>query len=440
MTRRSVMLVGLLLAVLGVTAAHLMARSDPRPAQRESPPRAIPVDVVELVPAAGLPVQRRFTGSVGHRRRSVLSFERTGRVVSLAVDDGQTVQAGETVAQQDIRRLQVQRKRLLAELAQAQAVLDELRAGPRLQTIAAARADVARIEAEISLQQLTVERQRRLLAASAATSQQVDDVVYRLRALELEKTARAEQLEELESGTRPERVRAQQGVVDALQAALEDLAIELEDSRLKAPYDGRIARRLVDSGTVVTAAQPVFELVDDRQLEVRVGLPVNLARSLTCSQAVDVVVDGRVMSCLVRECLPELDEQARTQEVILDVPAAETDGVVPGMFVELILEDVIAAAGFEVPATALASGRKGLWSVFVVVPGHDGASVVERRDVEVLHTDGVRALIRGSISSGDRVVASGTHRIVAGTHVTLRSGRGTEPGFLVTDEMPGEAK
>ena len=56
---------------------------------------------------------------------------------------------------------------------------------------------------------------------------------------------------------------------------------------------------------------------------------------------------------------------------------------------------------------------------------------VARRDVEVLHTeseasltDGVsgnRAFVRGLVAEGDRVITSGTHRIVANQLVTPKS-------------------
>ena len=70
------------------------------------------------------------------------------------------------------------------------------------------------------------------------------------------------------------------------------------------------------------------------------------------------------------------------------------------------------------------AGERGLWSAYVVTlpasPSAQGAgSRVARRDVEVLHTEGDRVLVRGMLQPGDRVIASGTHRIVPGQVVRV---------------------
>ena len=77
-------------------------------------------------------------------------------------------------------------------------------------------------------------------------------------------------------------------------------------------------------------------------------------------------------------------------------------------------------------------GRRGLWSTYVVEANVDGGSRatgaedggrvaggyrVQRADVEVLHTDGERAYVRGAIAGGDWVVARGVDRFVAGQMV-----------------------
>ena len=42
---------------------------------------------------------------------------------------------------------------------------------------------------------------------------------------------------------------------------------------------------------------------------------------------------------------------------------------------------------------------------------------MKRKDVEILHNDGDRVLVKGTLQSGDRVIVNGTHRLVPGTLV-----------------------
>ena len=83
--------------------------------------------------------QRTYTGIIREARRSRVSFQRAGEVIGLLVDEGQHVQQGQQLASLDDRHILARKAQLTAQLAEAQAVLDELLAGPRQETIAAKR-------------------------------------------------------------------------------------------------------------------------------------------------------------------------------------------------------------------------------------------------------------------------------------------------------------
>ena len=74
-------------------------------------------------------------------------------------------------------------------------------------------------------------------------------------------------------------------------------------------------------------------------------------------------------------------------------------------------------SGFWIPSSTLSRGRRGLWSVLVLQPADDGKQKAQKRDVEVLHTSGDRALVRGTLDDGDVVIASGAHRVAPGQAV-----------------------
>jgi hypothetical protein len=44
---------------------------------------------------------------------------------------------------------------------------------------------------------------------------------------------------------------------------------------------------------------------------------------------------------------------------------------------------------------------------------------VARRDLEVLHTESDRVLVRGTLQAGEQVITGGTHRVVPGQVVRL---------------------
>jgi multidrug efflux pump subunit AcrA (membrane-fusion protein) len=104
---------------------------------------------------------------------------------------------------------------------------------------------------------------------------------------------------------------------------------------------------------------------------------------------------------------------------------------VHGQIVRLQLEETVDATGFWLPTTALSEGERGLWSCLVAVPNESKTSAerrshrVERRAVEVLHTELDRVLVRGTLNAGDRVVTRGTHRVTVGQSVRVAKGQPT---------------
>ncbi|MCP4170005.1 MAG: hypothetical protein GY758_04430 [Fuerstiella sp.] len=81
------------------------------------------------------------------------------------------------------------------------------------------------------------------------------------------------------------------------------------------------------------------------------------------------------------------------------------------------------SSGLWLPSTSLTQAKRELFFCLVAVPDETHFSAtphrffVERRDVEVLHTKSDRIPVPGTLSSGDRVVTSGIHRISTGQTV-----------------------
>jgi hypothetical protein len=74
--------------------------------------------------------------------------------------------------------------------------------------------------------------------------------------------------------------------------------------------------------------------------------------------------------------------------------------------------------GAWVPLAALRQGPRGTWQVVTVEDGPDGP-VAGIEAVEIVHAEGGRAFVSGTIRDGMRYVPDGSHRIVPGERLTL---------------------
>ena len=390
--------------------------------------RILPVKVMTANRTQSYQRTRTYTGEVIAQRSSDLGLERSGTLTKIHVDEGDQVKAGQILAELDTQGLLAQKQELNAQLSQEQARLAELRSGPRPETIAAARANIRQLEAQLGLAQARLTRRETLYQEGAIAREQFDEVNSSVQSLQAELDAAQSNLEELLAGTRSEQIQAQEAVVKQLQASLASLAVDLNKSTLKAPFRGTVDNRLVDEGTVISPGEPILRLIEYGALEAQVGVPVDQVASLKVGHSQEVRIGGQTYTAPITAILPTLEESTRTAIVVLQLDPSVS--ATPEQLVEMELQETVEAEGFWLPTTALVPSVQGLWSVFVLSPNPvsakdinsdavDTSNVyqVEKRDVEIVDTKGDRVLVKGTLQSGEQAITSGIHKITLGQFV-----------------------
>lgn len=383
------------------------------------------VEVIALTPVESYRVERQYAGEIVPQRRSALGFELGGTVVSIWVQEGDRVSVGQPLARLDTRSLEAQRQQLMAQRDQAVATLNELQNGPRQQTIAAAQAAVGDLEQQLALSVTQLTRRTDLYENGAISREELDRQVFGTGALENRLAQSQNELDELLAGTRPEQIAAQAARVRQLDASIQAIDVDRSKSTITAPFGGRISQRLVDEGVVVSGGQPVLQLTEGSATEARIGLPTEVANNLALGSTQTVTVGGRSFSARLTALLPELEATSRTVTAVLTLATAED--LTLGQTAQLVLTSTQPANGFWLPSTALVQGEQGLWSVYVATGEGDAEATVARQPVEILHTESAadsdsaetRVLVQGLVQRGDRVITSGTHRIIPGQTVSV---------------------
>ncbi|NEP55316.1 MAG: efflux RND transporter periplasmic adaptor subunit, partial [Moorea sp. SIO3C2] len=334
-------------------------------------------------------------------------------------DRGDRVTQGTPIARLDIRNLEAERSQLEAQLNQELAVLAELQQGARQEDIDAAQSTVSDLENQLELQRIRQSRRQYLADEGAISREQLDEVAFGADALEDRLEAARSQLQELQTGIRPEKIAAQTAAVDQLTARIRNIDITIEKSTIFAPFDGVIGERQQDEGTVVGVGQAVVRLVESAQPEVEIGIPPKHLDSLALGQPQAVEIEGLVHSATVQSILPELDPTTRTRTVVLQLNGVNPSTIAPGQIARLNLSETIAETGYWLPTSALVQGEKGLWNAYAAVTAEaeDSNHQVERRLVEVLHTEGDRVFVRGTLNPDDLIITNGTQKLVPGQQV-----------------------
>ncbi|VEP14093.1 RND family efflux transporter MFP subunit [Hyella patelloides LEGE 07179] len=409
----------LILLLTGVGIGRVETNQAPTPSQQLTQVNPLPVKTTQIQSSKSYQLVQSYTGEVVAKLQSEIGFERGGKLVSISVDEGDRVTTGTVVAQIDTSNLSAQRQSLVAQKAQAEARLRELQNGARSEQIAAAQASVRDIERQLELEQIKRDRRKYLYEQGAISKEQLDEIDFNSQALS-ERLANAQSnLAELVNGTRYEQIAAQKAVVEQLSAQINDLEITIAKSSLKAPFSGIIALRYFDKGTVIETGNPIVRVVEDSQLEVKIGVPNDIATQLQLKSQQEVEIGGKTYPAKVKAILPEVDPATRTRTVVLQL--ASNVRVSPQQIARLPITQTVATEGYWLPVTALVKSDRGLWSCYAVVAtqNNDANSYkIERRLLEVLETKGGQVLVRGTLKEGDAIVTDGTQRLVPGQLVS----------------------
>ncbi|OLU23555.1 hypothetical protein BVH03_20990 [Pseudomonas sp. PA15(2017)] len=200
----------------------------------------------------------------------------------------------------------------------------------------------------------------------------------------------------------------------AAQVALDMARREESHTRLRAPFDGVVARRHVETGTVLEAGSPIFTFQDNRFMEVDVDIPESVALQIPFDATLQV--QGTILSqnlslpLVYKEHATQPDERARTYRVRLRGDRPNGVNLLPGMAVRVKIprqHDSGTANAYQVPVSAVVKHEDGNESVWVV--DSDRARHIP---VKMMGFQGELAVIESErLSPGSKIVVAGASKL-----------------------------
>lgn len=214
------------------------------------------------------------------------------RVVSVLVEEGGTVQAGDTLAvlAQATTRSDVAEHQ--ARVRAADASLREAQAGARPQEIERAEAELRRSEAEVVKATRDLERVRPLVAAGAETPQGLDAATAEAATAAARRDGAREELQMLRDGTRPERIDLARAELATARATLAGATAVAGDLVLTAPVSGTVLSRNAEPGEMLASGQSVLTLGETGAMYTRVYVPTRELPLVRTGQTATAHLDG----------------------------------------------------------------------------------------------------------------------------------------------------
>lgn len=318
------------------------------------------IPVVPVVAAERGDVERVLSvvGRIAPKQEVNVRAEQPGQVIELLKDESDTVTAGEVIA------------RVAAE--------------EEVATLSASRAEANALAAELKRAKNQLGRTRELRRDGFVSSQNLDDALAEVNAL--------------------------QARLAAAEAAQRQLAVRAEKFVIRAPIDGRVLARPVDLGQVVSTDTNLFD-IGSLALEIEAEADEYYADVVQPGQAARIRAAGvpDVFDAAVTEISPRVDPTTGGRLVRLDTQAAAAS-LLPGrtIYVSIVVEQLVDAISVPRTAVRLLGGQ---YQVLAVVDNR-----IRILPVHILDWPGERVIVTEGLQGTETVVATPS-RLVAGDQV-----------------------
>jgi RND family efflux transporter MFP subunit len=242
---------------------------------------------VLAVQQADVPDLLEAAGTVRAAQTSDLASQLMGNIVEIRAREGDRVQRGQVLAVIDDSQPRTAVDRATAAIVAAQ------------QQLVAANSDLV-------LAETTLKRYQNLYDRKSLSPQEFDEVKARQQA------------------TLALRDMAQAGQIQA-QAALKQAMTSLNYTRIRAPFDGVVTEKKVDSGTLASPGMPIFTVEDVRRYRLEVAVNESDLRYVRTGGQVAVAIDALDNAELkgkVVQIIPAADPASRAFLVKIDLPTA----------------------------------------------------------------------------------------------------------------------
>jgi membrane fusion protein (multidrug efflux system) len=299
-------------------------------------------------------------------------------------------------------------KRLFQEGSDVRAgqVLYQIDPAPFQVALDSAKASLGKAQANLPSIRLKVERYKELIVDRAVSQQDYDDAAAAV-----------------------EQAKAE---IEYWKAQVAAAHINLDYTRVTAPFAGRIGRTNVRAGTLVTAYQslpfatvqqldPIYVDVAQSSAEL-----LRLRRNLETGQLSADEGNQRNVRLVLEDGTPyPLEGKLQFRDVTVDpttgsytvriVVANPSHLLLPGMFVRAVVQEGIVEQAILVPQQGVSRTPKGNPVAWVV----DEAETVQQRMLTLSRAIGDQWLISSGLSAGDRVIVEGMLNVRPGAAVKV---------------------
>lgn len=213
-------------------------------------------------------------------------------ILSISVTEGDQLQPGNLIMQQDTSRVDIRIVEAQANIVRIEALLAEQISGPRSETIATVRASLNEAEIDRTFRMRDLDRLTDLRQQNLTSIESVDTAEKYVELARARIEIVQAQLEELEAGTRKEQIEQTNGLLQQARAQLASLELDKQRHTINAPVAAIVDSLPFEIGERPRSGDVIAVLLSGEQPHARLYIPESVRVRLNPGSTLQVHVDG----------------------------------------------------------------------------------------------------------------------------------------------------
>ncbi len=190
----------------------------------------------------------------------IVSSRNAGEINSILFNEGERVNAGDTILIIDHEALEYQLEQALAGEQIAQAQLDLMLKGARSEDIKQAEEMMKQSEVNFNSAKKDFERYKQLWESKSISKKQFEDITAKYDVALAQYNAAKENYQKVKKIFRPEEIEQAKGNLKKAKASVDLLKKSIRDSYVISPLSGFIVKKFVEVGETVTPMSSLFKV------------------------------------------------------------------------------------------------------------------------------------------------------------------------------------
>lgn len=370
---------------------------------------------VQKIKSGSISADVEFPGNLKAKTQVVVFPKTGGRVVSVNVNVGDKVTAGQLLYTLDTAELEANLQSQQAGLQAANANLEKTSDSALAQQVSQSEQALQKSKVRFNDAQNNYDKMQKLYAAGAISKKDLDDAKTQYDNASIDLNADQTSLNLVLDKIGPQNTKAAAAQVAQSQAGVNSVQIQIDNAKITSPISGIVAAKDVEVGQMTGGQSGSVTVIDSTSVTAEITVPDKILGRLQVGQSIPVVVsalENKEMPGVIETISPEANSKDNSYIVKIKIDNANGE-IKSGMFAKVSLQTESKDNVLTVPNQAIKI-ENGVNYIYIVENGK-----IKKVSVNIGISNNKFTEVSGNIKENDDIITEGQSILADGEKVNI---------------------